>query len=337
MTPYDSGYAAMATHVDDCLSIGRDEGLNNFQATLQRKFKITVTEDPTVYAGVQIERNRARKWLKLHQLGHHTKILEKNNMLDCKPADTPMLPGTTKAMMLLPTDPPDPKALKEYQSFVGDLIWLIKTRPDLLFTINLFSRFLQCATRRHLEIARGRPLRFLRKTMHYGLVFSPGDGEWIVSGASDSDLGGDLKTARSTLGHYLRLGEFGCIVTHSGLDRKVSTATGQAETYAMQGAVKDTVWVRGFMRELGVPMDKPTPLRTDNDGVLKQSTKAINHTVAKHYRIAQAYTRQHVQDETVEVLGEDTDNNETDMFTKALHAPKFVKFSLPIMGPQSPP
>ena len=248
-----------------------------------------------------------------------------------------MLPGTSKAMMLLPTDPPDPKALKEYQSFVGDLIWYIKTRPDLLFTINLFSRFLQCATRRHLEIARGRPLRFLRKTMHYGLVFSPGDGEWIVSGASDSDLGGDLKTARSTLGHYLRLGEFGSIVTHSGLDRKISTATGQAETYAMQGAVKDTVWVRGFMRELGVPIDKPTPLRTDNDGVLKQSTKAINHTVAKHYRIAKAYIRQHVQDETVEVLGEDTDNNETDMFTKALHAPKFVKFSLPIMGPQSPP
>ena len=337
MTPSDSGYAAMATHVDDCLSIGHAEGLDNFQTTLQRKFKITVTTNPTVYAGVQIERDRPRKWLKLHQLGHHTKILEKHNMMDCKHADSPMLPGTAKAMMLLPTDPPDPEALKEYQSLVGDLIWLIKTRPDLLFTINLLSRFLQCATKRHLDIARGRPLRFLRKTINYGLIFSPGDGEWIVSGASDSDLAGDLKTARSTLGHYLRLGQFGSIVTHSGLDRKISTATGQAETYAMQGAVKDTVWVRRFMSELGVPMDRPTPLRTDNDGVLKQSTKTINHTVAKHYRIAQAYIRQHVQDETVEVLGENTDDNETDMFTKALNTPKFEKFSLPIMGPQSPP
>ena len=173
--------------------------------------------------------------------------------------------------------------------------------------------------------------------MNHGLVFSPGDGEWIVSGASDSDLGGDLRTARSTLGHYLRLGQFGSIVTHSGLDRKISTATGQAETYAMQGAVKDTVWVRGFMRELGIPMNRPTPLRTDNDGVLKQSTKTINHTVAKHYCIAQAYIRQHVRDETVQVLGENTDDNETDMFTKALHAPKFTKFSLPIMGPQPLP
>ena len=75
-------------------------------------------------------------------------------------------------------------------------------------------------------------------------------------------------------------------------------------------------------------------MRTDNDGVLKQSTKMVNHTDAKHYRIAQAYIRQHVQDETVVVLGEDTDDNETDMFTKALHAPKFMKHSVPIMGPQ---
>ena len=29
------------------------------------------------------------------------------------------------------------------------------------------------------------------------------DGEWILSGASDSDLAGDLSSARSTLGHCL--------------------------------------------------------------------------------------------------------------------------------------
>ena len=336
MTPKHDEYASMATHVDDCMSIGTGAGLDNIETTLRRKFEITVNLNPTVYAGVQIERDRPRKRLKLHQLGHVTKVLVKHDMMDCKPADTPMLPGTANALMLLPTDPPDPEANKKFQSLVGDLIWLIKTRPDLLFTVCLLSRFLRCATQQHLDIARGRPLRFLRKTMNHGLVFSPGDGEWILSGASDSDHGGDLKTARSTLGHYLRLGQFGSIVTHCGLDRKISTSTGQAETYAMQSLVKDVVWARGLLRELGVPMTGPTPLRTDNDGVLKQSTKVINHTVAKHYRIAQAYIRQHVYDETVEVRGEDTSDNEVDMFTKALLAPLFMKHSGPIMGPQSP-
>ena len=209
MTPQCDDYAAMATHVDDCLATGNRSGtgLDNLETTLRRKFEITVILNPTVYAGVQIERDRSRKWLKLHQVGHAMKILERTNMMDCKPADTPMLPGTAKALMLLPTDPPDPEANKEFQSLVGDLIWLIKTRPDLHFTVCLLSRFLRSATKLHLNIARGRPLRFLRKVMDHGLVFSPGDGEWILSGASDSDLAGSLKTARSTLGHYLKLGE----------------------------------------------------------------------------------------------------------------------------------
>jgi hypothetical protein len=149
-------------------------------------------------------------------------------------------------------------------------------------------------------------------------------------------LAGDLKTARSTLGHYLKLGEFGAVVATCGLDRKISTSSGQAETYAMQSLVKDTVWARGLLRELGFPMDGPTPLRTDNDGVLKQSTKTVNHSTAKHYRIAQAYIRQQVSDLTIAVQGEDTETNESDIFTKALPAPAFLRHQSTILGPQMP-
>ena len=86
-------------------------------------------------------------------------------------------------------------------------------------------------------MARGRPLRFL----DYGIVFSPGKEEWILSGASDSDLAGDLKKARSTMGHNLRLGKFGSIVFSCKLERKMCTSTGQAETYALQSFCKDTI------------------------------------------------------------------------------------------------
>ena len=224
-------------------------------------------------------------------------------MTDCKGTDTPLDPGTARAMMLLPTGEVDVEVMRKYQTLVGELRWLLKTRPDLLFTISFLSRFLVSATQKHLDLALNRPLRFLRKTTNYGVVFCPGDGEWILSGASDSDLAGDLSSARSTLGHCLRIGEFGAVVTSCGLDKKISTSTGQAETYAMQSLVKDAVWARIFLGELGYAMEKPTPLRTDNDGVLKQSTKTINHASAKHYRIAQAYIREKVFDSTVEVLG----------------------------------
>ena len=184
-------------------------------------------------------------------------------------------------------------------------------------------------------MARGRPLRFLKETMHYGIVFSPGKEKWILSGASDSDLAGDLKTTRSTMGHNLRLGKFGSIVSSCKLERKICTSTGQAETYALQSLCKDTIWVRGFLAEIGYPMSEPTKLGQDNDGVVKQSTKTVNHTQAKHYRIAQAYIRQLVHNCVMKLFRLKTDLNWTDIYTKALNAPAYLRHQDEIMGPQT--
>ena len=197
--------------------------------------------------------------------------------------------------MLLPLDGTDSKIIKEYQTLVGCLIWLLKTRPDLSFLINLLCRFLKAPTKAHLNYALGRPLRYLKQTMTVGVVFCH-QGKWELSGASDADLAGDLVSSRSTTGHYLKLGEWGTIISQSRLERKVCDSTGMSETYAMKDLVHQTVWTRALLDELGIPMTEPTELSTDNDGVLKQSTKTVNHTTAKHYRIAQAYIREEVRD-----------------------------------------
>lgn len=113
--------------------------------------------------------------------------------------------------------------------------------------------------------------------------------------------------------------------------------SGQAETYALVSLVKEVIWSRHLLRELGFGQVSPTVLRTDNAGVFKQSTKAINHTTAKHYRISQAYIRQQVLEKELVVAQEESEKNETDALTKALHAPSFVRHRLALMGPQWPP
>ena len=81
----------------------------------------------------------------------------------------------------------------------------------MMFTINLLARFLHGATKEHLELARGRPLRYLSRTKDYGLVFAAGSGEWSLNGEADADLGGDLRTSRSTIGFYNKIGETGTV------------------------------------------------------------------------------------------------------------------------------
>ena len=276
------------------------------------------------------------KWLKLHQGFYVTALLAKFGMSDCTPCSTPMDPGTARALMLLPTEPADPVACVDYQSLIGCYIWLFKTRPDFLFTGNLGSRFLKSATRAHYDLMLSRPLRYLKGTINNGIVFQAGSADWVLSGAADSDLAGDLATARSTSGYYTCVGKFGAVSCTSVLEKKVSTSTGQAETYALQQLVKEVVWARHLMQDLRIPCAIPTIIVTDNDGVFKQSTKTINHTAAKHYRMAQAYTRQKGEDQTIKVEPIDTKFNASDMMTKALHAPLFNRHRYRIMGPQLP-
>ena len=331
----ESDFVVLGAHVDDLVSVGKEDGLKKLNRVLRSEFEITVKQNPDVIMGMQLERDRERGWSKLHQEGYVISLLKQFGMEDCKATSTPMDPGTAKALMMLPTESTDPKVLKKYQSLVGAMLWL-KTRPDMFFTINLLSRFLKSATQAHYDIARGKPLRYLQGTKNWGIAFKPGSEGCNISGESDADFAGDLDTSRTTLGVYEKIGECGTIMCRSSLERKICTSTGQAETYAMQSLTKNVVWTRHLMEDLGCSQKSPTPVFTDNDGVIKQSTKAINHTAAKHYRTAQAYIREKQASAVIKVGSVDTSQNAADMLTKALPKDAFFRHRQTIMGPQQP-
>jgi len=129
---------------------------------------------------------------------------------------------------------------------------------------------------------------------------------------------------------------YGTVACNSSLERKISTSTGQAETYALASLVKEVVWIRHLLHEIRHPQTKPTRTRTDNQGVKIQATKAVNHATAKHYRISQAYIRSKGDDGTVEVEKVASALNHSDFLTKALCTELFVRHRDAVMGPQHP-
>jgi hypothetical protein len=151
---HSTGYCASGTHVDDTMAIGDAEGLKKLASTLEKRFKITSKVNPSVITGVQVVRDREKRTLKLHQAGYTSAMLEKFGLLGVRPVDTPMDPGTAKVLMSLPTEESTPQTIHKYQEIVGCLMWLLRTRPDIQFTVQLLSRFLQCATQAHMESLR---------------------------------------------------------------------------------------------------------------------------------------------------------------------------------------
>ena len=280
---HSTGYCASGTHVDDTMAVGDEKGLTKLASTLENRFKITSKRNPTVITGVQVERNRSKNWLKLDQEAYSNALLAKYDRSEVHHVDTPMDPGTAKALMMLETESGTPATVKKFQEIVGGLMWLMRTRPDLHFTIQLLCRFLTNATQAHIDIALGRPMKYLAGTTSHSLVFMSGQDEWVLSGASDADLAGDLSTSRSTIGLATILGEFGCVSSRSVLERKVCNSTGMSETFAHQALGTQVIWNRHLLKELGFAQTKATVADTDNEGVKNQSTKAINHAGAKHY------------------------------------------------------
>ena len=243
-------------------------------------------------------------------------------------------------MMEFPQDEFTKDTIKDYQVIVGVLIWIqTRTRPDLDFAVNLASRFLPCASEKHIDVVNGRTLRYLNGTRSHGIVFFAGKGDWIRTGCSDADLAGDLKSSRSTLSHIMRLGEFGCISSGSTLEKKICDSTGQAESYAYARLCREAIWERNMLFEMGFPQFKKeaTVLQSDNQGVLIQGEKFVNHSAAKHYRISQAFIRQLVADGIVKGSAVESGKNCSDLGTKPLLTEIFLRHRHSIMGPQEPP
>ena len=330
------GYGLCGTHVDDIMSTGDAQGLAKTERTVGAKFKYTKKVNPSCITGVQMERVRGKNgWTKLHQTEYVTNFLKEQKMDNARPVDTPMDPGTARQLMDLPQDEFTAITIKIFQAIVGVLIWLqTRTRPDLDFSVNLATRFLRCASQKHIDLVKGRILRYLNGTRNYGLVFFPGKTDWVLTGCSDADLAGDVKSARSTLSYNTRLGEYGCISSNSFLERKICTSTGQAEAYAYARACREMIWERGMLGDVGFPQLRPSEMQTDNQGVLIQSGKCVNHSVAKHYRIAQAFIRQLVAGGIIKATYVESGKNSADIGTKPLLAEAFVRHRLAIMGPQ---
>ena len=91
-----------------------------------------------------------------------------------------------------------------YRSLVGCLMCLTATRPNILHSVSLLSRFTNCATKTQFTTAK-RVLRYMKGTRDYGIRFYASQDS-VLQGYSDSDRGGSPDDMKSTVGYCLKLG-----------------------------------------------------------------------------------------------------------------------------------
>ncbi|XP_074341959.1 secreted RxLR effector protein 161-like [Apium graveolens] len=217
------------------------------------------------------------------------KVLEKAGMSDCNPVKFPMEPKIQlhKDEKGKPVDP------TEFKSMVGGLKYLVHTRLDTAYTVGVVSRFMERPTTLHQQAVK-RILRYVQGTINYGLVYTKGHGDYILSGFSDSDLAGDMVDRKSTGGMDFYLDE-SLITWGSQKQRCVALSSCEAEFMASTAVACQGIWLHRLLSQIIDVEAGPVVIYIDNRSAIDLARNPVFHGCSKHIDVHYHFIRECVK------------------------------------------
>ncbi len=200
-----------------------------------------------------------------------------------------------------------------YASAVGSLMYaMVCTRPDIAHAVGFVSRFLSNAGREHLNAVKW-VMRYLCGTSSLSLCFCI--GKPILCGYTDSDMAGDVDTRKSTSG-YLVTFVGGAVSWQSRLQKCVALSTTEAELIAVVEACKELLWTKRFLGELGCSQERYL-LYCDSQSAIHLGKNSTFHGRSKHIDVRYHWIRDVLDSKLLELDKIHTNDNGSDMMTKA--------------------
>nr|GEY32492.1 hypothetical protein [Tanacetum cinerariifolium] len=91
----------------------------------------------------------------------------------------------------------------------------------------------------------------------------------------------------------------------------VALLTTEAEYIALREAVKEAIWLKGLLKELGMELNRVT-INCDNQGVIHLSRNHVFHERTKHINVRYHFIKEVLEAKTVQVLKVGTEHNAAD-------------------------
>lgn len=320
----------LALYVDDGLLISKsNEVLKRFIVKLKQCFEISVSE-PHYFVGIEIERDRHKKTLKVHQTTYIRKIMEKFGMNEANGIAIPVDPHLRLSKKMCPSSEEDKEMVKNkpYRELIGSLQFAVNvTRFDIAFGVNVLSRFLENPGHEHWKAAI-RILRYLKDTCEQGIIYGQeGKKMFDLTAFGDADFAGDEDERRSTTGYVITL--FGGPVSWASRRQKlVALSTAEAELVAASQVTQEVMWLRYLVASIEGSNHKnikPTVLNCDNQAAIALIRNEGFHSRTKHIDVKYKFIRKATQEGTIKVVYCPTEEQLADILTKGLPKPIFVK------------
>ncbi|XP_075486223.1 secreted RxLR effector protein 161-like [Primulina tabacum] len=201
-----------------------------------------------------------------------------------------------------------------YRSIFGSLLYLSSTRPDIMFSASLLSRFMQTPSKIHFGVAK-RVLRYIKGTTDFGLWFSKLESG-NLQGFSDSDWAGSIDDSKSTSGYCFSFGS-GVFSWNSKKQEMVAQSSAEAEYISAANAANQTVWLRKVLTDLGHPQKQATTIWVDNKSAISIAKNPVQHGRTKHINVKYHAIREAEKIGEIKLEHISSENQVADILTKA--------------------
>ena len=203
------------------------------------------------------------------------------------------------------------------RDLTGNLRFLAdRTLPNILSACSLLSSHAHNPTSQH--IAGGEHiLKYLNEHQNDHITLG-GDPHITLFGYADAAhvMPYDSK---SQLGYCFYLNETsGAVVAKSKRDTTISHSSTEAEIKALDLAIREATWFRGFLYELGYPQTQPTIIYTDNKAATILADTNNISDLTGHLVLRINYIHQEQQNNNIKLKWINTENNVADILTKPL-------------------
>ncbi|KAG9446373.1 hypothetical protein H6P81_012501 [Aristolochia fimbriata] len=305
-------------YVDDLIFTGDSVSMiQEFREAMVCDFAMTDMGLMSYFLGLEVV--QTQEGIFVSQQKYARDILKRFKMLDCNSIRTPM----EERIKLTKEGSGEEVSSTYYKQIVGSLRYLTATRPDILFSVGMVSRFMEKPRQSHLQSAK-RILRYIKGTISDDILYKSSNSFKLV-GYTDSDWAGDGGDRRSTSGYAFTLGS-GFFSWSSKKQQVVALSSTEAEYIAAAYCATQAVWLHQLLEEIYHKQDGPTPVRCDNRSAIALSKNPVFHGRSKHIYIKYHYIRDLVKKEELVLEFCRTDEQVADIFTKPLKAEQFLRF-----------
>ncbi|XP_075088319.1 secreted RxLR effector protein 161-like [Nicotiana tabacum] len=208
-----------------------------------------------------------------------------------------------------------------YRGIIGSLLYLIGSRPDIVFSVGLCARFQSNPKESHLKEAK-RILRYLKGTQDLVLYYPTGNSFNLI-GYADIDYAGYLidRKRTSRMAHFLG----SCLISRgTRKQNSVALSIVEAEYVAAASCCAQLLWIKQQLKDFGV-LTESVPLLYDNTSTLNKAKNLVQHKKTKHIDVRHHFMRDNVEKGLICMKFCSTEDQIVDIFTKALSREHFER------------